>query len=221
MLRPQGAFVTLSDRDIRAALSKGEIKIEPADGIEKRIGPDGIDFRLGYTFLVFERNKQAYIDPRRADTTKGTTRQIVVKTGEPFIIHPHELVLATTLERLTLADDMLGRLEGRSSLGRLGIIVHSTASIFHPGWDGTATMELGNLGVMPVALYPRMRVCMFTFERLSSPAEHPYGSTGTSKYQGQTGPLASGVWQELEEELEQEQLHKGLQADLFDKEEVT
>jgi dCTP deaminase len=212
--------VTLSDRDIRAALAKGDIKIEPADGIEKRIGPDGIDFRLGYTFLVFERNKQAYIDPRRADTTKGTTRQILVKTGEPFIIHPHELVLATTLERLTLADDMLGRLEGRSSLGRLGIIVHSTASIFHPGWDGTATMELGNLGVMPVALYPRMRVCMFTFERLSSPAERPYGS-GKTKYQGQTGPLASGVWEELEEELEQEQLHKGLQPDLFDKEEVT
>ena len=212
--------MTLSDRDIRAALAKGDIKIEPADGIEKRIGPDGIDFRLGFTFLVFERNKQAYIDPRRADTIKGTTRQILVKVGEPFIIHPHELVLATTLERLTLADDLLGRLEGRSSLGRLGIIVHSTASIFHPGWDGTATMELGNLGVMPVALYPRMRVCMFTFERLSSPAERPYG-TGKSKYQGQTGPLASGVWEELEEELGEEQLARGLQADLFKEEEVT
>ena len=206
--------MTLSDRDIRLALKEGQIKIEPADGLEKRIGPDGIDFRLGYTFLVFERNKQAYIDPRRAETTKGTTRQVVVKTGEQFIIHPHELVLATTLERLTLADDLLGRLEGRSSLGRLGIIVHSTASIFHPGWHGTATMELGNLGVMPVALYPRMRVCMFTFERLSSPAERPYG-TGKTKYQGQTGPLASGVWEELEDELAEEQLHKGLQADLF------
>jgi dCTP deaminase len=212
--------VTLSDRDIRLALKEGQIKIDPADGLEKRIGPDGIDFRLGYTFLVFERNKQAYIDPRRLDTTKGTTRQILVKTGEQFIIHPHELVLATTLERLTLADDILGRLEGRSSLGRLGIIVHSTASIFHPGWDGTATMELGNLGVMPVALYPRMRICMFTFERLSSPAERPYGSM-PSKYQGQTGPLASGIWEELEEELGEEQLHKGLQAGLFEEEEVT
>jgi dCTP deaminase len=210
--------VTLSDRDIRRALKEGQIKIDPADGLEKRIGPDGIDFRLGYTFLVFERNKQAYIDPRRVDTTKGTTRQILVKTGEPFIIHPHELVLATTLERLTLADDILGRLEGRSSLGRLGIIVHSTASIFHPGWDGTATMELGNLGVMPVALYPRMRICMFTFERLSSPAERPYGST-PSKYQGQTGPLASGIWEELEEELGEEQLHKGRQAGLFKEDE--
>lgn len=212
--------MTLSDRDIRAALSEGSIKISPSDGLDKRIGPDGIDFRLGFTFLVFERNKQAYIDPRRPDTLKGSTRQVDVKAGEPFIIHPHELVLATTLERLTIADDILGRLEGRSSLGRLGIIVHSTASIFHPGWDGTATMELGNLGVMPVALYPRMRICMFTFERLSSPAERPYGST-PSKYQGQSGPLASGISEELDEELGEERLHKGKQSQLFEGEEVT
>jgi dCTP deaminase len=211
----------LSDRDLRKVLKEGKITIEPSDGLERRIGPDGIDFRLGHTFLVFERNKQPYIDPRRADTAKGTTRQIVVKTGEPFIIHPHELVLATTLERLSISDDLLGRLEGRSSLGRLGIIVHSTASIFHPGWDGTATMELGNLGVMPVALYPRMRICMFTFERMSSPVEKPYGS-GASKYQGQSGPLPSGVWEELDDELGEERLHKGKQAGLFEeKEEVT
>ncbi len=206
----------LSDRDLRDVLAQGRIKIEPSDGIEARIGPDGIDFRLGHTFLLFERNKQPYIDTRRMETAKGTTRQITVDTGEPFIIHPHEMVLATTLERLTIADDLLGRLEGRSSLGRLGIIVHSTASIFHPGWDGTATMELGNLGVMPVALYPRMRICMFTFERMSSPVERPYG-TGKSKYQGQTGPLPSGVWEELAEEIEEEQLHRGIQPGLFAK----
>ncbi len=204
----------LSDRDIRQVLKEGKIKIEPADGLERRIGPDGIDFRLGHTFLVFERNKQPYIDPRRAETAKGTTRQIRVETGEPFIIHPHELVLATTLERLSICDELLGRLEGRSSLGRLGIIVHSTASIFHPGWDGTATMELGNLGVMPVALYPRMRICMFTFERMSSPVERPYG-TDKSKYQGQTGPLATGIWEELSDELAEEKLHRGVQPDLF------
>ncbi len=207
----------LSDRDIRQALKEGKVKIAPASGLERRIGPDGIDFRLGHDFLLFERNKQAYIDPRRAETAKGTTRQITIKTGEPFIIHPHELVLATTLERLTLCDELLGRLEGRSSLGRLGIIVHSTASIFHPGWDGTATMELGNLGVMPVALYPRMRICTFTFERMSSPVERPYG-TGKSKYQGQTGPLASGIWDELEDELAQEQLDRGQQQGLFARE---
>ena len=212
--------MTLSDRDIRAAMDAGDIKIEPSDGLDKRIGPDGIDFRLGNTFLVFERNKQAYIDPRRPETLKGSTRQIGIKTGEPFIIHPHELVLATTLERLTIGPDILGRLEGRSSLGRLGIIVHSTASIFHPGWDGTATMELGNLGVMPVALYPRMRVCMFTFERLSSAAERPYGSM-PSKYQGQSGPLASGISEELDDELGEEKRHKGTQSELFEREEIT
>jgi len=209
--------VILSDRDLRQALKDGKIKIAPVDGLDRRIGPDGIDFRLGHTFLVFERNKQAYIDTRRQETARGMTRQIDIKPGEPFIIHPNELVLATTLERLTLCDELLGRLEGRSSLGRLGIIVHSTASIFHPGWDGTATMELGNLGVMPVALYPRMRICTFTFERMSSPVERPYG-TGKSKYQGQTGPMPSGVWEELEEELEEEQLHRGKQAGLFAKE---
>ncbi len=208
----------LSDRDLRRALDEGQIKISPTDGLDRRIGPDGIDFRLGHTFLVFERNKQAYIDPRRRETAKGTTRQIDIKTGEPFIVHPNELVLATSLERLSINNELLGRLEGRSSLGRLGIIVHSTASIFHPGWDGTATMELGNLGVMPVALYPRMRICTFTFERMSSPVERPYGSTKDSKYQGQTGPLPSGVWEELEEELEEEELHRGVQAGLFAKE---
>ncbi|MGB2694583.1 MAG: dCTP deaminase [Dehalococcoidia bacterium] len=206
----------LSDRDLRKVIEEGKIKIEPADGLDGRIGPDGIDFRLGNHFLVFERNKQAYIDPRRKATAKGTTRQITIETGEPFIIHPHELVLASTLERLTISNDLLGRLEGRSSLGRLGIIVHSTASIFHPGWDGTATMELGNLGVMPVALYPRMRICMFTFERMSSPVDRPYGS-GKSKYQGQSGPLPSSVWEELDDQLEEEELHKGVQAGMFAK----
>jgi len=205
--------VILSDRDIRQALEEGKIRVQPTDGLDRRIGPDGIDFRLGHTFLVFERNKQAYIDPRRAETAKGTTRQITVKTGEPFIIHPHELVLASTLERLSLSNDLLGRLEGRSSLGRMGIIVHSTASLFHPGWDGNATMEIGNLGVMPVALYPRMRICAFTFERMSSPVERPYGSDG-SKYQGQAGPLPSDIWHELEDELAQEDLHKGIQPGL-------
>ena len=207
----------LSDRDIRKALKEGKIKVTPTDGLDDRIGPDGIDLRLGHTFLVFERNKQPYIDSRRRETAKGATRQIEMKAGEPFIIHPHEMVLATTIERITICNELLGRLEGRSSLGRLGIIVHSTASIFHPGWDGTATMELGNLGVMPVALYPRMRICAFTFERMSSPVERPYGS-GKNKYQGQSGPLPSGIWDELEEELAQEELHRGQQAGLFEKE---
>ncbi len=187
----------LSDRDIRRALDSGRIAIEPNAGLDERIGPDSVDFRLGSSFLVFERSKQPYIDARRPDTAAGTARTVELDEGEPFIIHPNELVLATTLERLTLADDIAARLEGRSSLGRLGVIVHSTASLFHAGWDGHATMELGNLGVMPVALYPGMRVCAFTFQELSSPAERPYGSDPLDKYSGQQRAAGSRIWDEL------------------------
>jgi len=192
----------LSDRDIRRALESGRIAIDPDADIDDRIGPDAVDFRLGSSFLVFERNKQPYIDARRPETAAGTARTVELDEGEPFIIHPHELVLATTLERLTLADDLAARLEGRSSLGRLGVIVHSTASLFHAGWDGHATMELGNLGVMPVALYPGMRVCAFTFEELSSPAEHPYGSQSHDKYSGQDRASGSRIWDETKEPLQ-------------------
>ena len=187
----------LSDRDIHGAITEGRIEIDPADGLSERIGPESVDLRLGDTFLVFERNKQPYIDPRRPETAHGTTRLVQPDPDDPFIIHPQELVLARTLERLHIADDLAARLEGRSSLGRLGIIVHSTASLFHPGWDGHATMELGNLGVMPVALYPGMRVCAFTFESLSSPAEQPYGSAPGHKYAGGAGDLPSRIWEEF------------------------
>ena len=190
----------LSDRDIKTALAQGRIGVDPSRGVEERIGPDSLDFRLGSSFLVFERSKQPYIDARRPETAEGASRTIDLEEGEPFIIHPHELVLATTLESLRLPDDLAARLEGRSSLGRLGIIVHSTASLFHAGWDGHATMELGNLGVMPVALYPGMRICAFTFEELTSPAEHPYGSRPEHKYGGQEGASGSRIWDEIPEE---------------------
>lgn len=189
----------LSDRDIRAALAEGRIALDPDDGLEDRIGPDAIDLRLGSSFLVFERNKQPYIDPRDEETVSGATRRIEIAPGERFIVHPQELVLATTMERLRLGTDLVARLEGRSSLGRLGIIVHSTASLFHPGWDGHATMELGNLGVMPVALYPGMRICAFTFQPLSSPADGPYGSDPQDKYTGQDAALTSRIWDEADE----------------------
>ena len=190
----------LSDRDIRRALQEGRIVIDPGDGIEERIGPDSIDFRLGRTLLLFERNDQPYIDPRRPETAEGATRRVELAPDEPFVIEPQHLVLATTQERLRLGPDLAARLEGRSSLGRLGIIVHSTASLFHPGWDGHAIMELGNLGVMPVALYPGMRVCAFTFEPLSSPAEQPYGAQRTHKYVGEDAGFASRIWDEIGEE---------------------
>ena len=186
----------LSDRDLLRAISDGRIVITPDTGLTDRLGPDSIDFRLGSTFLIFERTAAPYIDPRRPESAAGTTRMITLEPDQPFVIQPHQLVLATTVERLRLAPDLLGRLEGRSSLGRLGIIVHSTASLFHPGWDGHPTMELGNLGVMPVALYPGMRVCAFTFEQMTSPAERPYGSTPAHKYSGQAQTLTSRIWEE-------------------------
>lgn len=189
----------LSDRDLLRAIADGRIVVRPEAGLAGRLGPDSIDFRLGHTFVVFERTAAPYIDPRRPESAAGTTRVVTVAPDQPFVIQPQQLVLATTVERLRLAPDLLGRLEGRSSLGRLGIIVHSTASLFHPGWDGHPTMELGNLGVMPVALYPGMRVCAFTFEELTSPAEHPYGSAPTHKYTGEAQGLRSRIWEESPE----------------------
>ena len=189
----------LSDRDIRAALRAGRIALDPDDGLDQRIGPDSVDLRLGSRFLIFERNKQPCIDPRDPATATGATRRVDLAPGDRFIVHPQELVLATTLERLSLGPDVVARLEGRSSLARLGIIVHSTASLFHAGWDGHATMELGNLGVMPVALYPGMRICAFTFQPLSSPAERPYGAAPGDKYAGPDADLASRIWEEADE----------------------
>ena len=191
----------LSDRDIKQALAQGRIMITPDDGVLARLGPASVDLRLGRTFLVFERTTQDYIDTRRPETADGTTRTITLDAEQPFIIHPGELVLAGTLERLRLADDLAGRLEGRSSLGRLGIIVHSTASLFHPGWDGHATMELGNLGVMPVALYAGMRICAFTFDELQSPSARPYGRAAEHKYTGQEQALTSRIWEEAADDL--------------------
>jgi dCTP deaminase len=178
------------------------------------MGPASVDFRLGLTFLVFERNQQPYLDTRRPATARGSTRAIKIKRGQPFTIHPGELVLAGTIERLTLGPGILGRLEGRSSLGRLGIIVHSTASIFHPGWDGHPVMELGNLGVMPVALYPWMRICQFTFEPLSSTESRPYGSAPSDKYWHQDGPQPSLIWGEVEDEMQAEEIEQGRQIQM-------
>jgi dCTP deaminase len=205
----------LSSIDIMAAIDRGDIKIAPSRGLEKRLGPGSVDFRLGYSFIVFERNQQPYLDPRKPATARGSTRTIKLKRGEAFTLHPGELVLAGTVERLTLAPDLLGRLEGRSSLGRLGIIVHSTASIFHPGWDGNPVMELGNLGVMPVMLHPLMRICQFTFEPLSSSESRPYGSKPTDKYAGQSEPTESRIWNEVEDQIAEEGLFFGRQIELL------
>jgi len=151
----------LSDRDIKRALAEGRIKIEPAPDLASQLGSVSIDFRLGRTFMMFEHSRHSFIDPRQPQSIGEAMRTIEVEGDEPFIMQPGDFALASTVELLELPDDLLGRLEGRSSIARLGITVHSTAAVFEPGWIGTATMELSNLGRMAVALYPGMRICAF------------------------------------------------------------
>ena len=181
----------LSDRDIKRALAEGRIRIDPAPDLDGQLGSVSIDFRLGTTFMVFEHSRHSFIDPRQPQSIGDAMRTIEVEPDEPFIMQPGDFALASTIERLELADDLLGRLEGRSSIARLGITVHSTAAVFEPGWIGTATMELSNLGRMAVALYPGMRICAFSFEEVSSPVEVPYRQKMGNKYAGQITPKAS------------------------------
>jgi dCTP deaminase len=183
--------VILSDRDILGALEAGRIKITPAPDLATQLGSVSIDFRLGRTFMVFEHSRRGFIDPRDPRAIGEAMRTIEVADDEPFVMQPGDFALASTIESLELADDLLGRLEGRSSIARLGITVHSTAAVFEPGWVGTATMELSNLGRMAVALYPGMRICAFSFEEVSSPVMVPYRVKRNAKYAGQSAPRAS------------------------------
>ena len=182
--------MVLSDVDIRRYIAQGKIKISPELPPEQ-FGSCSVDFKLGNEFNVFEHSRNAYIDLRENKGIEGLMKSVIVPAGEPFILQPREFVLAITEETLELDDDVLGRLEGRSSLGRIGIIVHGTAGLFDPGWAGRATLELSNLGRMPVALYPGMRVCSFTFEQLSTPSSMPYRNKVGNKYAGQIRPDAS------------------------------
>lgn len=188
--------MVLSDVDIRRYLAESKIRVEPPLPPEQ-FGSCSVDFRLGNEFSIFEHSKHPYIDLRDRVEIQKLMRTIIVPEGEPFILQPREFALAITMEHLELDDDVLGRLEGRSSLGRIGIIVHGTAGLFDPGWAGKATLELSNLGIMPVALYPGMRICSMTFEQLSTPSSTPYRKKPGNKYAGQTSPLASKLAGEL------------------------
>jgi dCTP deaminase len=188
--------MVLSDRDILQALEEGRIKIDPAPDMEKQLGSVSVDFRLGTTFMVFEHSRFSYIDPRHPQSIGDAMRTMEVGEDEAFIMQPGDFALASTMESLELPNDLLGRLEGRSSIARLGITVHSTAAVFEPGWIGTATMELSNLGRMPVALYPGMRICAFSFETVSSPVLTPYRTKKNNKYAGQVTPRASQLSEE-------------------------
>lgn len=178
----------LSDRDIRAEIRAGRLGIEPFD--EKLVQPSSVDVRLDNFFRVFNNTRYTHIDPARQQDELTTLVQ--ADEGEPFVLHPGEFVLGSTLEQCTLPDDLAGRLEGKSSLGRLGLLTHSTAGFIDPGFSGHITLELSNVANLPITLWPGMKIGQLCLLRLTSPAEHPYGSSAVgSKYQGQRGPTPS------------------------------
>lgn len=188
--------MVLSDRDLKRALKLGRIKITPKPDLSTQLGSCSIDLRLGRTFRVFEHSRHPFIDPFKKAIGKEVTREIAVEDGEPFIIQPSDFVLATTIEKIEVPDDLTGRLEGRSSIGRLGVVIHSTAASIEAGFKGHIALELANMGKMPVALYPGMRICALSFETLSSPAEVPYYKKKSAKYVGQRGPGESKIHEE-------------------------
>jgi len=183
--------VVLSDRTIRRLIAEGRIVIEPFD--PSLMQPSSLDVRVDRYFRVFRNSRYPYIDVK-AEQEELT--ELVEAGDEAFILHPGEFVLGSTLERVTLPDDLVARLEGKSSLGRLGLLIHSTAGFIDPGWDGHVTLELSNVANLPITIYPEMKIGQISFVQLSEAAERPYGSEGIgSKYQGQRGPTPSRYWQ--------------------------
>jgi dCTP deaminase len=180
--------VLLSDRDLRKALDEGQLGLDPFD--ETMIQPSSIDVRLDRYFRVFANHRYTHIDP--AEQQDDLTEMVEPKGDEPFILHPGEFVLGSTLEVITLGDTLASRLEGKSSLGRLGLLTHSTAGFIDPGFSGHVTLELSNVANLPIKLYPGMKIGQICVIQLSSPSEHPYGSSVYgSRYQDQRGPTPS------------------------------
>jgi dCTP deaminase len=178
----------LSDRDIRAELESDRVQLDPLD--LNMIQPSSIDVRLDKFFRLFDNHKYPFIDP--AEEQPDLTRAVEVASDEAFILHPGEFVLGSTFELVTLPDDIAARLEGKSSLGRLGLLTHSTAGFVDPGFSGHVTLELSNVATLPIKLWPGMKIGQLCFFRLTSASEHPYGSEKYgSRYQGQRGPTAS------------------------------
>ena len=185
-----------SDRTIKEAITNGRITIDPYD--EVMVQPSSVDIRCGAAFRVFENHRYALIDPKtpQSDLTIGVT----ATESEPFILHPGEFVLGSTLETIGLSDDVVARIEGKSSLGRLGLLIHSTAGFIDPGFRGQVTLELSNVANLPIAIYPGMKIGQVSFYQMTTPAEFPYGSPELgSKYQNQTGPTPSQMHQDFDQ----------------------
>jgi dCTP deaminase len=178
----------MSDRDIRASIEAGQIGLEPLD--MSLLQPSSFDVRIDRFFRLFDNHKYAFIDP--AEQQDDLTRFVEVAADEPFILHPGEFVLGSTYEFVKLPDNVAARLEGKSSLGRLGLVTHSTAGFVDPGFNGHVTLELSNMATLPIKLWPGMKIGQLCFFQLSSPSETPYGSEKyLNRYQGQRGPTAS------------------------------
>jgi dCTP deaminase len=180
--------VILSDVTIRKELAAGRIIIDPL--LDGGVQPSSVDLRLDRYFRVFRNDTTPFIDPKQPQ--EDLTELVTVDDERAFILHPGEFVLASTLERVVLPDDLAARLDGKSSLGRMGLLTHATAGFVDAGWDGHLTLELSNVATLPIALYPGMKIGQISFFQMTTPAEHPYGSGETgSKYQGQQGPTPS------------------------------
>ena len=187
--------MVLSDRTIARLLDEGRILIDPYD--ESLLQPSSVDVRVDRFFRVFHNARYPYIDVR--EPQEDLTELVEIDDERPFILHPGEFVLGSTLERIVLPDDLVARLEGKSSLGRLGLLIHSTAGFIDPGWDGHVTLELSNVANLPVTIYPEMKIGQISFVQLTEPAETPYGSGEIgSKYKGQEGPTPSKYWKNFE-----------------------
>lgn len=184
----------LSDRSLRAALADSDIEIEPLG--ENAIQPSSIDLRLDHRFRVFRNHTRGVIDVKE-DLSDLTELVEIEPSGDvPFILHPGEFVLGSTLERVRVPTNLVARLEGKSSLGRLGLLIHSTAGFVDAGWNGQLTLELSNVASLPITLYPGMKIGQISFQQMTTESDAPYGSVSTgSKYQDQVGPVASRYWE--------------------------
>jgi len=185
--------VFLSDRDIRARLARGDLVVRPLDDPDRQVQPASIDLRLGNEFLVFKNVRLPVLRVDEPGLVERIGETVRIEDGDEFILHPGEFALGSTYEWVEIPDDLVAKVEGRSSLGRLAVIVHATAGFIDPGFKGTITLELSNLGRVPVALKPKMRVSQIALAQMTSPAERPYGEARGSKYQGQRGPVASRI----------------------------
>lgn len=186
----------LSDRSISEALASGRIEVDPLD--PSMIQPSSIDVTVDRYFRVFRNHTTDIIDVKQ--NLEDLTELVEIAEDDRFILHPGEFVLGSTAERVKLSDDLVARLEGKSSLGRLGLLIHSTAGFVDAGWNGYLTLELSNVATLPITIYPGMKIGQLSFLQMSTPADNPYGSAQIgSKYQGQRGPTPSRYWKNFPE----------------------